>query len=1124
MADTGITWGNSSADSSGAGSSGITWDSSSQQSPQTDFTPSGFASQYSDAISNAASQLNVPASAIAGQWGLETGWGKSVIPGTNNLGNLKSTAATGNGVAATDNATGSTDAYQQFQNPMDFSNAYVNLINKQYPKAVGAKDAGSFATALKQGGYATDPNYVSSVSSAANVANKALAAVSGSTSANAASQDSTAPASSSVDSFIKQVGTGPTTTTPSVSPGAPSVDDFIKQSGAPSSDNLGSKLQNVWSSIKNIPSEVGQGISQSAQHPLDAAKGVAASVWNPLINAFSGQTVADASQAPNNGVNVTPQSLAAQQAVTQNANITPNANTNQTAFNAGKFVGNTAVAGAVGAVAPEFEGASLLGRMAAPVINGGVQGGIQGGVTSAMDGDSLGNVAANTGLGAVGGAALGPVAHAIGAAVKPVIGAYLGTKAGIAAADDAATKAGLATGGALSQSEKDMAGKVATAINSDATPQTAQDVAAEMAANANSTVPGYQRTAAETTSNPTVQAIQQGLDKSDNNAGLAAQVDANANANTNFLRQGATSDADLAAQKQSFQDSQDALANQGNAQMPPVSAADAGPNGLFGAPAMQKTLGRANNAALNDGSDAIQQAFDAPNNAMADRWSNSLAGSDAKTAAIESARAMTTSPMYHDALSSAGPIALDSETANLINTPAMQKALQGVETYKGNTLDDAPVIQNVPAVGAGGHTYAQSISPQDLNLAKMALDDHIMNMGNPLHIASADKWQRGAYINLRNQVNAKLENHVPGFKEANMEFAKRSDQMNESQFLTNKNMVDATGKMNVRQLDATVKAIEAGKANNNPHDPAKLVSAAKLAQLQQMRADAVSMMKTKSAEGLQGDSYNYLRQGAQQDPIAAQALQEHLASQSPAYHQFYNDQAAGTHAIGQQENYNNLVSKFDTRTDGNVSWHDTKNLGTDHADYSPENVARLNAVRANQERFANRTEQVAGSDTASNFAKREGFQNLIAGQRGNGIGNALMSESGQRAVRAGLGPVASVAGFSHAGPVGAVAADWLMDKAGSGIAKFAGKALGADTEEALAAKAAANHGAVEKLLLNPKRLSDAISALDTSNKTKQVLTDSLISKVRGVQHLGGLLGAVSAGQVAANSSNKKNKK
>jgi Mannosyl-glycoprotein endo-beta-N-acetylglucosaminidase len=120
-----------------------------------------FYAMYMPQAQAAAAELNVPAEAILNQWGLETGWGKSVIPGTNNLGNIKST--NGKGVVATDNITGSREPYRQYASPDEFVQDYTRLIKTRYPQAVGSKDALAFGTALKAGGYAEDPNYARKV-------------------------------------------------------------------------------------------------------------------------------------------------------------------------------------------------------------------------------------------------------------------------------------------------------------------------------------------------------------------------------------------------------------------------------------------------------------------------------------------------------------------------------------------------------------------------------------------------------------------------------------------------------------------------------------------------------------------------------------------------------------------------------------------------------------------------------------------------------------------------------------------------------------------------------------------------------------------------------------------------
>ena len=126
-----------------------------------------FRDQYQSAATAAGNALGVSPDVLLSQWGLETGWGKSVIPGTNNLGNIKDVS--GGGVPATDNMTGSKDKYRAYNTPEEFAADYVGLIRRKYPAAVGAgNDPTKFASALKLGGYAEDPNYVSSLTGTFN--------------------------------------------------------------------------------------------------------------------------------------------------------------------------------------------------------------------------------------------------------------------------------------------------------------------------------------------------------------------------------------------------------------------------------------------------------------------------------------------------------------------------------------------------------------------------------------------------------------------------------------------------------------------------------------------------------------------------------------------------------------------------------------------------------------------------------------------------------------------------------------------------------------------------------------------------------------------------------------------
>lgn len=132
-----------------------------------------FVKSVAPAAQRVAQRLNVPVEAVIGQWGVETGWGKSVIPGTNNLGNVKDMS--GKGVAATDNATGSRDKYRQYESVDHFADDFANLVgNGRYKNVAGSRDAQAYFQNLQAGGYAEDKSYVQKGAAAAQMASEAL--------------------------------------------------------------------------------------------------------------------------------------------------------------------------------------------------------------------------------------------------------------------------------------------------------------------------------------------------------------------------------------------------------------------------------------------------------------------------------------------------------------------------------------------------------------------------------------------------------------------------------------------------------------------------------------------------------------------------------------------------------------------------------------------------------------------------------------------------------------------------------------------------------------------------------------------------------------------------------------
>lgn len=120
----------------------------------TETQQAAFVQQNYDTAKKVGDQLGVDPKTILGHWALETGWGKSVIPGTNNLGNIKDFSGKGTGVKAYDAYEKSNDAYRAYKSTDDFANDYASLLARKYPGVIGAgSDPNAFVQGLQGGKY-----------------------------------------------------------------------------------------------------------------------------------------------------------------------------------------------------------------------------------------------------------------------------------------------------------------------------------------------------------------------------------------------------------------------------------------------------------------------------------------------------------------------------------------------------------------------------------------------------------------------------------------------------------------------------------------------------------------------------------------------------------------------------------------------------------------------------------------------------------------------------------------------------------------------------------------------------------------------------------------------------------
>lgn len=142
------------------------------QAPQAKQAPEAALHAFADAASAA---LGVPKSTVLAHAKLETGAGGLKTVGDYNFGNIKA-GSSWKGPTASVNAKeydangkayNEPSKFRAYESPEQAGQDYADLIKRKYPGAEGAASAEAFAKALKAGGYATDPAYVSKFASVA---------------------------------------------------------------------------------------------------------------------------------------------------------------------------------------------------------------------------------------------------------------------------------------------------------------------------------------------------------------------------------------------------------------------------------------------------------------------------------------------------------------------------------------------------------------------------------------------------------------------------------------------------------------------------------------------------------------------------------------------------------------------------------------------------------------------------------------------------------------------------------------------------------------------------------------------------------------------------------------------
>lgn len=119
-----------------------------------------------------AQRLGVHPMAIIGQMALETNWGRNILKGTNNHGNIMEIRNGVNGVYANDN--GNRRKFRIFANDGEFFDHFDGLMERKYKGIKGQMDPFQYGRALKAGGYAENPNYARDIATMYNAVAKRM--------------------------------------------------------------------------------------------------------------------------------------------------------------------------------------------------------------------------------------------------------------------------------------------------------------------------------------------------------------------------------------------------------------------------------------------------------------------------------------------------------------------------------------------------------------------------------------------------------------------------------------------------------------------------------------------------------------------------------------------------------------------------------------------------------------------------------------------------------------------------------------------------------------------------------------------------------------------------------------
>lgn len=810
--------------------------------------PAAFATYYGPLADQVAAKTGIDSNTILGHWGLETGWGKSVIPGTNNLGNMKMPQGQKGGVAATDNQLGTTDQYQQFPNQQGFGDAYASLLANHYKAALGTgTDAHATAEALKAGGYAQDPNYVSKLTNAAS---------------QVAQARGLAPNLSGQGSSGGIIGTaGAADWGAALDQAVPVVKGALKGAKSDSTNGLGfvpmaqfEKQYNLGANNSQVDANpvvaLGAGLGRGVQQTMLGGQALVGKGLQAIGADTAGNALVNDAQAGN----------------TQGAQDYNAAAGDSISGKVGQVVGAT--------VPALFAGPELLPQAGAGALYG------------------AGNAALNNEPilpGAIEGGGMG----AAGAALGQGIGA------GIQAAKPLFTKAGAVLKGGEDAAAANIAKKLGDTLD---------PTIANLKANSNEIIPGSLPTAAEAANNPIVTKIQRGMANTDAGqeafpARAAANNDARLQAGQNAVGPSANNSQmmgpGLDEQAQAFTQSQAQRVAQGQQELAPLTDAEAA---TMQTPAYQRAVTAARADAQNAGISSFADQQAGVQRGLADQI-DQVAGTPES---LDLARNTRRSQAQQDYAPVAGAVNADTRAfADLEARPGFNTAIRrasGIEdNINGSNAADpftqAPPTRSLQVNPDNTMHWVETPGPRMVDAGVLQGARSRLSSMAQQAAQSGDAATAKGYRDTLAAVDNFLgnETHVGSdiagaFNKAKANYAANSVPVDQQAFLQGRlspAVNNLTGEVNPSTLNSTINAVERGqlKPGMRPEDritPEQLQALQNIGQ--QARAAPGNLT------GLDAQGQELLRQQlaaqAAKSPAQQAALDAYnarLAAQSPAY-------------------------------------------------------------------------------------------------------------------------------------------------------------------------------------------------------------------------------------------------